>query len=100
MFFGSSKSFRAKCKMRSSVHTLIGLTRVTPELVAYAACQVSYAVFQFSINVVQTYCALSSMHEWVEKDRDFSLSDFYSMILDKFLVDEDWGSDVLKTWNE
>ena len=51
-------------------------------------------------NVVQTYCALSSMHEWAEKDRDFSLSNFYSMIMDELLIDKDWGSDVLKTWNE
>ena len=39
------------------------------------------------------------MLEWAEKDCDFSLTDFYLMILDEFLGYEDWGNDVLKTWN-
>ena len=77
------------------------ITRVTPEMVAYAALQVlpNHSLeSSFDWSLLQTYIGLSSA-PWGEKDGTFSLIHFYHLIVKTLSNHEDqWALDTLAWW--
>ncbi|KDQ28844.1 hypothetical protein PLEOSDRAFT_1102883 [Pleurotus ostreatus PC15] len=65
----------------------LGITQVTPNMIAYAA--------------VQTCVMLSAASSWTNEDGDFVLSIFYDRIINLFHDDEggEWTQQTLAWWN-
>ncbi|THU98743.1 hypothetical protein K435DRAFT_660329, partial [Dendrothele bispora CBS 962.96] len=68
MFMGTSSALGDKVSSKPSNAKLHGITQVTPELIAYVAAQVRFAL-----------CTQAS---WRAKDKSFNLIDFYYYILE------------------
>jgi hypothetical protein len=77
------------------------ITKVTPQMVAYAALQVfpNHSLgSNFDPSLLQTYIGLSTA-AWGEKDGTFSLIHFYHLIVKTLSNDEDqWALDTLAWW--
>ncbi|KAJ3818169.1 hypothetical protein F5880DRAFT_1511185, partial [Lentinula raphanica] len=68
---------------------LMGITKVTSEMIAYAALQVRFS--------------LCSLQEFANVDGEFSFEDFFHNIVDSIaegtLKSASWGQDLLEWWN-
>ncbi|SJL13965.1 uncharacterized protein ARMOST_17417 [Armillaria ostoyae] len=73
---------------RGSITKIHGISVITGRQIAYAACQVHYA--------------LSSKDGWTEQDGAFDLPLFYKSIVDLFEShpDDEWALETLAWWNE
>ncbi|KAF4578288.1 hypothetical protein EYR40_001550 [Pleurotus pulmonarius] len=65
----------------------LGITQVTPNMIAYAA--------------VQARVMLSAASSWTNEDADFNLSIFYDRIINLFRDDEggEWTQETIAWWN-
>ncbi|KAJ3766986.1 hypothetical protein FB446DRAFT_793608 [Lentinula raphanica] len=68
---------------------LMGITKVMPEMIAYAALQVRFS--------------LCSLQEFANVDGEFSFEDFFHNIVDSIvegtLKSASWGQDLLEWWD-
>ncbi|KAJ3737939.1 hypothetical protein EV360DRAFT_77290, partial [Lentinula raphanica] len=68
---------------------LLGVSRVTPEMIAYAALQVRFN--------------LCTLQEFANVDGEFNFEDFYHIIVDSIAEgtkkSEKWGKELLEWWN-
>ncbi|THV06145.1 hypothetical protein K435DRAFT_789582 [Dendrothele bispora CBS 962.96] len=76
-----------KVSSKPSNAKLHGITQVTPELIAYVAAQVRFAL-----------CTQAS---WRAKDKSFNLINFYYYILEiiKVKSKDNWRKNLLSFWN-
>jgi hypothetical protein len=96
-----------KSSKRKNNADIIGVTKVTPRAIAYAAVQVSpRASCHMSHTLIQCYIEarmnLSDKEEWNEFDGSFSYRNFYESIISVFEVDPTlpWVKDTLRWWNQ
>ncbi|TBU22353.1 hypothetical protein BD311DRAFT_824526 [Dichomitus squalens] len=61
------------------------ITQVTPQMIAYAAC-----ILQFALN---------SQSEWSRKDGNFDVTGFHTNVAMSFILDE-WADDTLAWWDK
>lgn len=81
-----------------------GMREVTPEAVAYTACQVSsrYKVAHICwtlLMFIKIYINLSSLENWAAEDGYFSIEDLFDICMSYFTaepIDEEWTHDTLK----
>ena len=89
---------------RPSFLKMHAITRVTAEMIAYAAVQVSQSHLldpHPDALVLQTYVGLSSMTTWGDMDGTFSLIHFYHLIIKTLSNNEDpWVVDTLDWWQK
>ncbi|THU89398.1 hypothetical protein K435DRAFT_969123 [Dendrothele bispora CBS 962.96] len=87
MFMGTSSALGDKVSSKPSNAKLHGITQVTPELIAYVAAQVRFAL-----------CTQAS---WRAKDKSFNLINFYHYILEiiKVKSKDNWRKNLLRFWN-
>ncbi|KAF8493769.1 hypothetical protein F5888DRAFT_1599262, partial [Russula emetica] len=87
MFFGSGKPRITSRTTKDPIAIRFGITSITPQIIAYGACQTRHC--------------LSSVSEWAMQDMAFNLQDFYYNILFLFEneQDDDWASETLAYWN-
>jgi len=78
------------------------ITKITPQMIAYAAlqvCPIIYCVQVLTPPPSQTYVGLSSMRQWGTADGTFNLTHFYHLIV-KTISDEadQWVSETMSWW--
>lgn len=82
---------------------IMKLTRVTPNMIAYVAVQVSRIIIYVIILIIypQTRIMLSTVSSWSKEDGDFTMSTFFDRILNMFRDDNDgeWSRELLNWWN-
>ncbi|TBU56185.1 hypothetical protein BD310DRAFT_1025721, partial [Dichomitus squalens] len=61
------------------------ITQVTPQMIAYAAC-----ILRFALN---------SQSEWSRKDGNFDVTGFHTNVAMSFILDE-WADDTLAWWDK
>ena len=82
---------------------LHGLNCVTPQTIAYAACQVSLELHRGSLlTKVQARFALSTIETWSVKDGSFDYKIFYARIIELFerFPNDSWTKETLAWWNK
>ncbi|THU80269.1 hypothetical protein K435DRAFT_607479, partial [Dendrothele bispora CBS 962.96] len=87
LFTGTSSALGEKLSSKPGNAKLHDIPRVTPELIAYVAAQVRFAL-----------CTQAS---WRAKDKSFNLIKFYYYILEIITVKskEIWRKNLLRFWN-
>jgi hypothetical protein len=105
MLFGSGKPCITKHVTKDPIATKLGITTITPEIIAYGACQVFLLLSGQSHRTLtkdpQARFSLSSVSEWLMQDMTFDLQDFYYNVL--FLFEEqdnEWACDTLSHWHK
>jgi hypothetical protein len=100
MLFGSRKPCLTKHTTKDPIATKLGIMTITPEIIAYGACQVCLLLSSQSCRTLtkdpQAQFSLSSVSEWLMQDMTFDLQDFYYNVL--FLFEEqdnEWACDTL-----
>jgi len=105
MLFGSGKPRLTKHASKDPIATKLGITAITPEIIAYGACQVCLLLSGQSHRMLtkdpQARFSLSSVSEWPMQDMTFDLQDFYYNVLFLFEErDDEWACDTLAHWHK
>ncbi|KAK7435188.1 hypothetical protein VKT23_019758 [Stygiomarasmius scandens] len=87
IFLGPSAAMGEKVSTKPGNGKIHGINRVTPELIAYIAAQVRFAI-----------CAQAS---WRPKDKKFDLIQFYYYILEIITskAKDNWRKNLIRFWN-
>ncbi|KAG6847578.1 hypothetical protein H0H93_007285 [Arthromyces matolae] len=88
IYFGSGKPRVTKHATKAPIGEKLGITSITPEVIAYAATQARHA--------------LASTSEWPMQHQVFSLQDFYYNVIFLFddLDDNEWAQETLEYLQE
>ncbi|KAG6831421.1 hypothetical protein H0H92_010634 [Tricholoma furcatifolium] len=87
IFFGSGVPRMKKPGTKPTVGEKLGVKVITPEMIAYAACQARHA--------------LSSAEEWPNQDMLFVPQDFYYNVLFLFEdIESQWCQETLNFWQQ